>query len=141
MVDKVERYLEINESTMQPWRNVITFVCDDAQSNEFFNHSEGYAAQIKNTGGDRLVVDKIYLDAFRQENTPNGQLAPDVNKAINDRMGKGTLVLNYVGHGGEVQLTDERIIQRTDVNSWRNGPMYPLMITGTCEFSRFDGRL
>lgn len=138
MVDKVERYLEINESTMQPWRNVITFVCDDAQNNEFIDHSEEYAAQIKYTGGDRLVIDKIYLDAYRQENTPNGQLAPEVNKAINDRMGKGTLVFNYVGHGGEVQLADERIIQRADVTSWRNGPMYPLMITGTCEFSRYD---
>lgn len=138
MVDKVERYLEVNETTMQPWRNVITFVCDDAESNEFINHSEGYAAQIKNTGGENLVVDKIYLDAYQQESTPNGQLAPEVNKAVNDRMEKGTLVLNYVGHGGEVQLAAERIIQRIDVNSWRNGPMYPLMITGTCEFSRYD---
>lgn len=138
MVDKVERYLEVNETTMQPWRNVITFVCDDAESNEFINHSEGYAAQIKNTGGENLVVDKIYLDAYQQESTPNGQVAPEVNKAVNDRMEKGTLVLNYVGHGGEVQLATERIIQRVDVNSWRNGPMYPLMITGTCEFSRYD---
>ena len=73
MVDKVERYLEANENTMQPWRNVITFVCDDAQGDEFIDHSEGYAAQIKETGGDRLVIDKIYLDAYRQENTPNGQ--------------------------------------------------------------------
>lgn len=138
MVDKVENYLETNESTMQPWRNVITFVCDDAESNQFLDHSEGYAAQIKNTGGEHLVVDKIYLDAYKQEETPNGQLAPEVNKAINNRMDKGTLILNYVGHGGEVQLAGERIIQRADVNSWRNGPKYPLMITGTCEFSRYD---
>ena len=138
MVDKVERFLEANESTMQPWRNVITFMCDDAQGNEFISHSEGYAAQIKSTGGDRLVVDKIYLDAYEQQSTPNGQLAPEVNQALNNRMDKGTLVLNYVGHGGEVQLATERILQRADVNSWRNGPKYPLMITGTCEFSRYD---
>ena len=138
MVDKVERYLEDNETSMQPWRNVITFVCDDAQGNEFIEHSEKYAAQIKTTGGERLVVDKIYLDAYQQESTPNGQVAPEVNKAINNRMEKGTLILNYVGHGGEVQLTTERILQRADVNSWRNGPKYPLMITGTCEFSRYD---
>jgi len=138
MVDKVKLFLEKNENTMQPWRNTITFMCDDAQGNEFFTHSEGYASQIKRTGGDRLVVDKIYLDAFKQEDTPNGQLAPEVNKAVNNRMDKGTLILNYVGHGGEVQLAEERILQRKDVNSWRNGPKYPLMITGTCEFSRYD---
>ena len=138
MVDKIELYLEQNESSMQPWRNVITFVCDDAEGNQFFEHSEDLAALIKNTGGERLVVDKIYMDAYNQISTPNGQLAPEVNKAINDRMDKGTLVLNYMGHGGEVQLSEERIIQRADVNSWRNGPKYPLMITGTCEFSRYD---
>ena len=138
MVDKVENYLALNESTMQPWRNVITFMCDDAESNSFFRHSEGFAQRIKETGGDRMVIDKIYLDAYNQENTPSGQVAPEVNQALNSRIDKGTLVLNYVGHGGEVQLSAERILQRADVNSWRNGPKYPLMITGTCEFSRYD---
>lgn len=138
MVDKIENYLVKDEATMQPWRNVITFMCDDAQRNEFFDHSESYAAQIKHSGGERLVIDKLYLDAYQQENTPSGQLAPELNKAVNNRMEKGTLILNYVGHGGEVQLAEERILQRADVNSWRNGPRYPLMITGTCEFSRYD---
>ena len=138
MVDKVEQYLEANENTMQPWRNVITFMADDAQGNEFIDHSEKYAEQIKRTGGENLVVDKIYLDAYKQEDTPNGQLAPEVNKAVNNRMDQGTMILNYVGHGGEVQLSEERILQRADVNSWRNGPKYPMMITGTCEFSRYD---
>lgn len=138
MVTKVENYLALNEATMRPWRNVITFMCDDAEMNEFFNNSEGFANQIKTTGGDRMVVDKIYLDAYDQEDTPSGQIAPDVNRALNNRMEKGTLVLNYMGHGGEVQLSGERILQRVDVNSWRNGPQYPLMITGTCEFSRYD---
>ena len=138
MVDKVENYLAMNESTMQPWRNVITFMCDDAEYNRFFEHSEGFARKIKETGGENMVVDKIYLDAYNQENTPSGQVAPEVNLALNSRIDRGTLVLNYVGHGGEVQLTTERILQRKDVNSWRNGPKYPLMITGTCEFSRYD---
>lgn len=137
-VDKVENYLAMTESTMQPWRNVITFLCDDAEGNQFFEHSETFARQIKTTGGANMVVDKIYLDAYNQEDTPSGQVAPEVNNALNNRMDKGTLVLNYVGHGGEVQLSTERILQRADVNSWRNGPRYPLMITGTCEFSRYD---
>lgn len=138
VVTKVENYLAVNETTMQPWRNVITFMCDDAESNSFLDNSEEFFNQIKTTGGERMVVDKIYLDAYDQENTPSGQIAPEVNRALNNRMEKGTLVLNYMGHGGEVQLSGERILQRVDVNSWRNGPQYPLMITGTCEFSRYD---
>jgi hypothetical protein len=137
-VTKVEQYLAMDETTMRPWRNVITFMCDDAESNDFFDSSENAASQIKTTGGERMVIDKIYLDAYDQESTPSGQVAPAMNQAINNRMEKGTLILNYMGHGGEVQLSDERILQRKDVNSWRNGPQYPLMITGTCEFSRYD---
>ena len=64
-----------------------------------------------------------------------------MNAAINNKMEKGTLVLNYTGHGGEVQLAEEKILQRKDVDSWRNAPMYPLMITGTCEYSRYDDHL
>lgn len=138
MVTKVEQYLTQNEASMRPWRNVITFMCDDAEGNEFFNNSESFANQLKRVGGERMVIDKIYLDAYEQQNTPSGQVAPEVNQAINNRMEKGTLVLNYMGHGGEVQLSGERILQRKDVSSWRNGPQYPLMITGTCEFSRYD---
>lgn len=138
VVSKVENYLARNEATMRPWRNVITFMCDDAEDNQFLRHSEAFADQIKAAGGRDMVIDKIYLDAYDQEDTPNGQVAPEVNRALNNRMEKGTLVLNYMGHGGEVQLSAERILQRVDVNSWRNGPQYPLMITGTCEFSRYD---
>ena len=136
MVDKIERYVEKNENTMRPWRNVVTFFTDDEGG--FVKDAEEMAAMLKGVGGDGVVVDKIYLDAYPQVSAPGGEVAPEVNAAINNRMEKGTLVLNYTGHGGEVQLSVEKILQRKDVNSWRNAPMYPLMITGTCEFSRYD---
>ena len=136
MVDKIEHYIALNESTMQPWRNVVTFIADD--EGEFVKHSEDFEQQLKTVGGENLVVDKIYLGAYEQLDTPNGVLAPSVNEAINNRLEKGSLVVNYTGHGGEVQLSEERILQRKDIDSWHNGPMYPLMITGTCEMSRFD---
>ena len=136
MVDKIERYIVKDETTMQPWRNTVTFFTDDESG--FVNNAEKLADRLKSVGGDGVVVDKIYLDAYPQISAPGGEIAPDVNAAINSRMEKGTLVLNYVGHGGEVQLSEEKILQRKDVDSWRNAPMYPLMITGTCEFSRYD---
>ena len=136
MVDKIERYIVKDETTMQPWRNTVTFFTDD--ENQFVTSAETLAAMLKNVGGEGVVLDKIYLDAYSQVSAPGGEIAPDVNAAINSRMEKGTLVLHYVGHGGEVQLAEEKILQRKDVDSWRNAPMYPLMITGTCEFSRYD---
>ena len=136
MVDKVERYVVKDASTMQPWRNTVTFFTDDEGG--FVTNAEELAGMIKSAGGDGVVIDKIYLDAYQQISAPGGEVAPDVNAAINSRIEKGTLVLNYIGHGGEVQLSTEKIMQRKDVDSWRNAPMYPLMITGTCEFSRYD---
>ena len=136
MVDKIERYIVKDATTMTPWRNKFTFFCDDDSG--FVRNADSLARMLKWVGGDGVVVDKIYLDAYPQISAPGGEIAPEVNAAINSRVEKGTLVLNYVGHGGEVQLADEKILQRKDVDSWRNAPMYPLMITGTCEFSRFD---
>lgn len=136
MVDKIERYIVKDANTMTAWRNVVTFVTDDESG--FVTNAEAMAAMLPTVGGDGVVVDKIYLDAYPQISSPGGSIAPEVNAAINSRMEKGTLVLNYTGHGGEVQLSEEKILQRKDVDSWRNGPMYPLMITGTCEFSRYD---
>ncbi len=139
MVDKIERYVAKNEETMRPWRNNVTFFCDDNDKGDgFLQNSETLVRQLSENSGKNFVVGKIYLDAYEQINTPSGQFAPQVNEAINSSIEKGSLVLNYVGHGGEVQLSDERIMQRVDVDSWRNAPKYPLMITGTCEFSRYD---
>ena len=139
MVDKIERYIVKDASTMQSWRNVVTFFTDD--DGGFVNSAEEMAAMLPTVGGEGVVIDKIYLDAYPQMSAPGGEVSPEVNAAINSRMEKGTLVLNYTGHGGEVQLAEEKILQRKDVDSWRNAPMYPLMITGTCEFSRFDDHL
>ena len=136
MVDKIERYVVKDESSMQPWRNTVTFFTDDEGG--FVKNAEELAGKIKEGGGEGVVVDKIYLDAYPQISAPGGEISPEVNAAVNSRMEKGTLVLHYVGHGGEVQLAAEKILQRKDVDSWRNAPMYPLMITGTCEFSRYD---
>ena len=136
MVDKVERYVVKDANTMQPWRNVFTFFNDDEK--EFVTVSERLVQKVAASGGEDVVVDKIYLGAYPQQSSPNGEICPEVNAAINSRMEKGTLVLTYIGHGGEVQLAEEKILQRKDVDSWRNAPMYPLMITGTCEFSRYD---
>ena len=136
MVDKIERYVAKDETTMQPWRNTVTFFTDD--DGGFANSAEELESMFKDVGGEAVVVDKIYLDAYQQISAPGGEIAPEVNAAINSRMEKGTLVLNYIGHGGEVQLSTEKIMQRKDVDSWRNAPMYPLMITGTCKFSRYD---
>jgi hypothetical protein len=47
-------------------------------------------------------------------------------------------VFNYLGHGGEDGLSSERIWEKSDGQNLSNQYKYPLFITITCEFSRFD---
>ena len=136
VLDKIEEYIAKDAKTMRNWRKVITLICDD-ESSDFIRNSEKIADSVAYWGGD-VIVDKIYLDAFNQVATSSGQRCPEINEAITNRIEKGTLVVNYNGHGGEIGWGDERILTMDDINSWDNIPMFPLFVTATCEFSRFD---
>jgi hypothetical protein len=51
---------------------------------------------------------------------------------------KRSIGFNYLGHGGEDGLSVERIWEKSDGQNLSNQFKYPLFITITCEFSRFD---
>ena len=136
VIDKIETYISGDNKVMSSWRNIVTLVCDDERS-DFIRISETIADSLSRWGAD-VVTDKIYLDAYNQVATASGQRCPEMNEAISNRIEKGTLVLNYHGHGGEIGLGDERILTIDDINSWDNKKMLPLFVTATCEFSRFD---
>ena len=81
---------------------------------------------------------KIYLDAYQRVNTPAGARYPDVNAAILNALNRGTLILNYVGHGGINNWSHERIFNFNDIQQLSNFNTLPLFVTATCEFSKFD---
>jgi hypothetical protein len=135
MVSKVAKYL--SEGSTGAWRNIITITADDEDGNTHMLDAEGLASLL-DSDWPTFNVDKIYLDAFRQITSVNGQSYPDVTKAINDRINSGCLIFNYLGHGNEIGLAHERVVKTEDINSWKNQSKLPLFITATCEFSRFD---
>jgi hypothetical protein len=136
-VDKVIHYSANSDSVKADWRNVVTFVADDQDNgglNGFMEDSEVLAGEISKN----YNVDKIYLDAYQQISTPGGARYPEVNAAINQRIAKGTLVINYVGHGGELGWAHERVLEVPDIENWTNYDKMPVFVTATCEFSRMD---
>jgi hypothetical protein len=135
VLSKIKTY--IDPANMGDWRNVICLSADDEDGNTHMSDAEGLAAVLKDSV-PAVNIDKIYLDAYRQTTTVNGQSYPDVNKAITDRINTGCLIFNYTGHGNENSLAAERVVKPEDINSWKNGGKLPLFITATCEFSRFD---
>src|SRR5690625_4417216 len=63
---------------------------------------------------------------------------PDVNKAITESIEVGGVLVNYFGHGGEDGLAHEFIYTQNDANNLNNTNRYPLFVTVTCEFTKFD---
>jgi hypothetical protein len=137
MVDKIIEYARKNDTTQSAWRNEITFVADDEDVNLHLHQAEELAGIVENKY-PVFNVGKIYLDAYQIVQTPSGGRYPKVNDAINSAVNSGKLILNYTGHGGEDAWSGEKVLTIPDIESWNNKGKYPVFITATCEFSRFD---
>jgi len=152
-VDKVEHYMkngsnlystantncssDNGSSTFGDWRTRYVQIADDE---EFQFIGEDCEAQYDSVTSNypEMNCDKIYLDAFQQISTAGGERYPEVNNAINNRMDHGALVVNYVGHGGEVGVAEERVITVPQIQGWRNIDRMPLFVSATCEFTKYD---
>jgi hypothetical protein len=77
VLSKIKRYLD--PVNMGDWKNVICLSADDEDGNTHMSDAEGLAAVI-NDSVPAYNIDKIYLDAFPQVTTVNGQSYPDVTK-------------------------------------------------------------
>jgi len=135
MVNKTLGYEQPDK--MGDWRNTICFIGDDEDGNVHMSQADQLARYVENKYPS-FTISKIYLDAYRQTATPSGERYPDVNEALNQRINKGALIINYTGHGGARGLAHEQILNSNDVVSWENQDRLPLFMTATCEFSRFD---
>ncbi|OWY25037.1 oxidoreductase [Sphingobacteriales bacterium UPWRP_1] len=135
VVDKILSYY--SSASLGEWRNNLTFIADDEDSNIHLGDAETHTNALE-AAYPAYNIDKIYLDAYQQVSTAGGNLYPDVNTAINNKIFSGTLVMNYVGHGGEAGWAHERILKIDDIQSWTNTDKLPLFITATCSFSRYD---
>jgi hypothetical protein len=119
------------------WKNMIVFIADDEDSNLHLNNSNEIA-NYADTTYPSFNIERIYLDAYKQQSGAGGKRYPDVKLALNQRVNRGALIVNYIGHGGETGWTEERILEVSDIASWQNDERTPLFVTATCEFSRFD---
>ncbi|MEW6470108.1 MAG: type IX secretion system sortase PorU [Bacteroidota bacterium] len=124
-------------SSFGDWRNVLCFVADDEDNGVHVTQAQAMANYL-DTAYDQYNIDKIYFDSYQQVATPGGARYPNVVDAINQRIDKGCLIFNYTGHGGEIGLAHERVIEIPQINSWDNICNMPLMVTATCEFSRWE---
>lgn len=119
------------------WRNHLLFCADDGDGSLHMTQADNLAGKVK-LASPSLNIDKVYIDAYKGLSTPGGKRYPDMQAAFNSRIEKGCLIMNYTGHGGEIGLSAERVIDIPTIYSWSNFNSLPLFVTATCEFSRYD---
>jgi hypothetical protein len=135
MVEKLIQYQ--SSKKMGLWQNQLTWVADDADYNLHLQDAEEIIGNLK-AKTINWNHKKLYLDLFKASQTLTGNTYPDVNKAIQEAVQAGTLVLNYTGHGNYLRLTEEAVISKSEMQSWNNAGKLPIMVTASCDFAPYD---
>ena len=138
MVNKVIEYHDLK--SYGSWRNNVVLIADDSDrpSDASMQNRQNSLANTIATEKPFLNVNKILLDSYLQEASAGGNRYPKARIDFFNAFEKGALIFNYLGHGGEDGLSSERIWEKSDGQNLSNQNKYPLFITITCEFSRFD---
>ena len=132
-IDKLTHYAT-SPATRRNWRNRIMFVADDGDFNLHQQHADALATMVE----PQLLPTRLFIDAFPQTTTDEGQKSPQVQANLRKGIEEGTLILNYTGHGGVSGWAEEQILTLKDMLSLRGYNNLPLLITATCEFGRYD---
>lgn len=138
LVTKVIDYHDVK--SYGNWRNNFVVIADDSdivQDASLQTRMNNLADTVVNEK-PFLNAKKILLDAYVQETASGGSRYPKAREDFFNAFGKGALVFNFLGHGGEDGLTQERVWDKSDGQNLSNKYKYPLFITITCQFSRFD---
>jgi hypothetical protein len=131
---KLKTYGKVSSAQAPP---TLTFLADDGDNAIHLGDSEVHAAYFqKNHPFYRSQ--KLYLDRFPQEKVGTRQASEAAKSALEQSLTRGTLLLNYVGHGNETTLSAEEIFRVQDLENWPAQSQLPLWFTATCEFGRHD---
>lgn len=145
-VDKCIRYTERRKlspgsasliSNYGDWRNMMAFVADDENANDFIVHADLFS-NIVSERNQNINFDKIYLDAYQQVSNAGGQRYPEAVADINSRMNRGALFYTYIGHSGKDGWAAERVLENSDINRWTNKYNMPVLLSLSCTFAYYD---
>ncbi len=136
-----------NSLAVDDWRNIVTMVGDDEITNKTDNetmHIRDAEEIIENLVPDSFEKQKIYLIEYPSERDPStsGIMKPAATAALLDRLNKGTLIVNYVGHGAPSLWAHERLLKQSrDLDLIQNYHRLAFWVAATCDFGRFDDPL
>ncbi len=143
VLDKIINY----ESNPQygAWKNTITIVADDE-----FGNVDSYN-EITHTVDAEDIAEHYYPQLFDQKkiylmNYPmvldaaaSGRRKPAAEEDFVRQINRGSLIINYLGHGNEHLLAHERVLEvNKDLPRIQNAGRLAFWIAATCTFGRYD---
>lgn len=138
-VDKLYLYSKKNQ-VKGDWKKNIYLIADDGDNNVHQNDAENHF-NLLNEQNPEYNIRKIYLDNFKQEVIDGVKVSPQTKFKVDEAIERGSLIVNYIGHGNEFFWTEEKILDDNSIYNWNNRSKLPLFITATCEFGKFDDPL
>ena len=144
MVDKVISYED--PSTFGSWRTSYTAVADDGPTglsgttNDRDLHLSNVDQVVELVARDlypQINLQKIYAETYERVFL-NGFRIPEAKREISAAINRGTLVVNYSGHGGPNGLAQEEIFTKEDALALTNRNRLSIFVTATCSFGWWD---
>ncbi|MBN1543156.1 type IX secretion system sortase PorU [candidate division KSB1 bacterium] len=144
-IQKLVRY--VAEPEFGEWRKHVTIVSDDelvagGQGNlsdtihttQSESLAEGYVP-------DLLDVKKLYLMEYPavRNASVSGVTKPSATEDLLNQINRGSLLINYIGHGNDELWSHERVLNSsTDFERIQNGNRMAVWVAATCEFAYWD---
>lgn len=139
-VDRIIRYESAPSFGL--WRNLVTVVADDRNINGELDgayNPEQAETLVESHLPKFFEVKKIYEEDYPTVIASAGRRKPDARQALLDQVNRGTLVLNFTGHGNPKVWAHESILTKEDViTQFFNADRLALIVAATCDWGRFD---
>ena len=119
------------------WKTQLCFLADDGDHGLHVQTADGGAEWVRLSNPD-FVVNKIYLDAYTQEVSAAGESYPLAKNQFDNLMSNGVLFMDYSGHGGYNNITNELFMTLRDIQQMTNSNQ-GFWFLATCSFAHFDG--
>lgn len=143
VVEKILKYVENPE--FGAWRTHFTLVGDDEYGGggkkdlSGQNHVPDSEALATDYLPSFLNLNKIYLTEYPIVPGAGGRKKPGAADDLIDAINRGTVMVNYYGHGNEYVWADEHVfLLDRDFSRIDNGDRLAIFVAGTCDWAYFD---
>ncbi len=141
IVNKIIQYENNNDFGL--WRNTIVFVADDGLTSGGATDGTIHTIQSETLANyytpDFINKRKLYLVAYPTVYTSVGRRKPEAAKSLVDLINRGSVIVNWIGHGNPYVWAHERVFEiGYTIQNLRNSERLPFVVAATCDFGRFD---